>query len=370
MDYPKITNQLPFADYIDACRHMVKMRRQDLHRYQHLTDTIINANSPFESQINSPQKKRIGVLLTHGLLDCPFTFDEINSQLHQQGIMTRALLLPGHGTRPEDLIKVSYHDWLQVVRYGIDSLRAEVDCIFLMGYSTGASLSLYHALQDNHLAGLILIAPAIKLRAPVEIGSTLYHLSNQLSKNKDWVLHAEENDYAKYRSIAFNGVRQVVKLSEAIRDMSRQTMINQPTLMILSREDETIASDEAIAFFNATPNPQNRMLLYSDKPFAHADARIATRLTNKMAANMSSMSHPALAFSANNPHYGESGDYVNASRLNNGNYVYGAYNNIELKAFDIMNKFGFIDKQRRILTYNPDFSFMVESILAFIKNNA
>lgn len=369
MDYPKVNNNLPFADYTALCRQMVKDRRQDLHHYPHLTETIIDANSPFEQRVAQQDKKKIGVLMTHGLLDSPFTFHEISAYLHQQGFLTRALLLPGHGTRPDDLINVSYHDWLHVVRYGIESLRKEVDDIFLIGYSTGACLSLYHALHDNNLAGLILLAPALKLRAPVDIGAQLYHISNRFTKNRDWVLHNEENDYVKYRSIAFNGVKQVVKLAEAIRDIRKERMPTQPMYMILTREDETISSEEALDYFSKTDHQGSRLLLYTGKKMPVSDARIEIRDSKNRAMNIANYSHPSLAFSTSNPHYGELGDFINASHVKNGEYLYGAYNNIELNICEFMFKYGLLDQQRRILTYNPDFQYMVESIAAFIRSH-
>lgn len=365
MTHVPITDlNLPFSEYIKRCQHLIRERRQDLNRAEGNPDTIIHANSPFEGLAHKP--KRIGVLMIHGLLDCPFTFREITSPLNAQGIATKAVLLPGHGTRPSDLLTVTYHDWLQTVRYGILAFKDEVDELYLMGYSTGAALAIYHALFEPIVKGVMVIAPAIKLRAPVDLGASFYHFTNQLGKDHAWVFHCEENDYAKYRSITFNAVQQVVKLTSAVRDLCGEHQVKQPIHMVLSREDETISSRKAIDFFSSMHHPQSKLLLYSGSPQSYPDARIQTVISQNLAIHVEHYAHAALGFSADNNHYGEQGDYCEASHLLNGEYIYGAYNKIEITAFDVMKKYNLVKHARRVLTYHPEFNHMMEDILAFI----
>ena len=45
----------------------------------------------------------------------------------------------------------------------------------------------------------------------------------------------------------------------------------------------------------------------------------------------------------------------------------GAYNRMEITAFEMLAKYNLIKHPRRILTYNPDFQQLAESITDFIK---
>ena len=76
----------------------------------------------------------------------------------------------------------------------------------------------------------------------------------------------------------------------------------------------------------------------------------------------------SIPFAPNNSHYGQSGDYVNASHRHLDNAVFGAYNRIEVRFFDYLQKIKLIRKGRRELTYNPDFNFMIDEIVKFIKD--
>src|SRR5262249_26865700 len=86
-----------------------------------------------------------GVLLIHGLTDSPFLVRDIAESLRRQCLLVRAILLPGHGTVPGDLLEVRYEDWVEAARYGLESFRGQVTDLYLGGFSTGGTLAIYHA---------------------------------------------------------------------------------------------------------------------------------------------------------------------------------------------------------------------------------
>ncbi|UOF22511.1 alpha/beta hydrolase [Pseudomonas syringae] len=57
-----------------------------------------------------------GVLLVHGLGDSAWSFHDVAQTLAAQGYLVRTVLLPGHGTKPEDMLDVRLEQWQQVVR--------------------------------------------------------------------------------------------------------------------------------------------------------------------------------------------------------------------------------------------------------------
>ena len=93
---------------------------------------------------------RSGILLIHGLTDTPFLMRDVGRHFRErQCFRVRAILLPGHGTVPGDLLEVSYRDWIAAARYGIDSFAGEVDHLYIAGFSTGGTLAVYHALARD-----------------------------------------------------------------------------------------------------------------------------------------------------------------------------------------------------------------------------
>src|SRR5690348_2719348 len=102
VEYPLLTDS---PKYLEKCKNIIKKTRLDHH---------VEPNLPFELKPATRSPKQ-GVLLLHGLLDSPFVMKDIGNYFQSQGMLVRALVLPGHGTVPGALLNVSYHDWLAAV---------------------------------------------------------------------------------------------------------------------------------------------------------------------------------------------------------------------------------------------------------------
>lgn len=367
--YPISDSKLPFAQYISQTRAIIEERRIDLQ--QQNAAMIIEANCPFELRpaqpVMSGDRIKYGALLIHGLLDSPFSLRDIGNSFQDQGILCRSILLPGHGTNPTDMFSVSYHDWIQAVRYGVESLKNEVEQIYLVGYSTGATLSVYQALHDSHINGIILLSPAIKIRAPVDTIVNWRYLTNWMTKRKRWIFKDIERDYAKYRSVTFNAPLQVSRLTNVVKELMLQHSLITPIFMAISREDETISSHKAIDFFSSLGNRDSKMLLYTSCAHKYPDSRIEPRLSLYPELHIKHLSHISIPFSPDNPHYGQHGDFEFASVINQPNTVYGAYSHFERKALKLLNSMHLLKKEYKELTYNPDFKHMTNELINFIK---
>lgn len=353
----------PFDEYIADCVKQIKERRTDL---DSTTDPeiIITANSPFEMRPDTSKPFRQGALLIHGLFDCPFSLYEIGLQLKNAGVLCRAILLPGHGTQPTDLLKVSHQDWIETVRYGIESLSQEVENVYLVGYSTGGTLSIYHALNNANINGIVLLAPALKILPPVSTILKWPVLANFFSREDKWLCQEEETDYTKYTSVPFHPVFELGKLIQVIRQ--NKQAIHCPILTFMSHDDETVSTHAALRFFANQPNEANRFVLYSARNHAHATKNIEVRSSVYPQLNIRRISHIAIPFSATNSHYGQNGDYFERSHLDHLEKIYGAYNRVEIKLYEKLHRLRLLKSQRHTLTYNPDFDYMAESIVRFI----
>ena len=360
IDYPIYDLDLNFDDYIKKSREIITEIRQDLDNNANL---IVDANSPFE--FRPAQKAKYGALLIHGLLDSPFIMRDIGNQLCQKGLLVRSLMLPGHSTVPGSLLNTDYTEWVQAVRYGIATFKNTVEKIFLVGFSTGASLSLYHAAEDHSLAGLIMIAPAIRINSPFAFAAHLPTKIRWASKRAQWLHISEENDYAKYRSIPFNAVHQVHRLAKLVKKISPEKLSYCPLFVALSWEDKIVASYSSVDYFKQSKNPHNHMLIYSGKPLHIDDKRIHIR--NSIYANMNilNFSHVTLPVAPDNIHYGIKGDYSLASHLDK-NMRYGAFDKIDLVLRNLFYSWKMSRFQYQRLTFNPDFDFFMQEIEKFI----
>ena len=160
-------DQLAFAEYVEHSRAMIAKTHVGVNGPE--SKRIIDGNAPFELKppascpAGNQKAYRRGVLLTHGLTDSPYFMRGLAAFFQENCFRVMAILLPGHGTRPGDLLDVSWQEWAKAEAYGTDQLAAEVDEVYLAGFSTGGALSVYQSLRDKRVRGLFLFSPALKV---------------------------------------------------------------------------------------------------------------------------------------------------------------------------------------------------------------
>lgn len=232
-----------------------------------------------------------------------------------------------------------------------------------MGYSTGATLSIHHALNHGDIHRLVLLAPALKILPPT---STLVRwpiLANFFSQKNHWLCQEIETDYTKYESVPLHPVLELGKLINTIQP---GIQLDCPMLTVMSQYDETVSSATALKFFASQQNDKNKFLLYTKKNPQPADYRIEARSISCPDLRINHLSHISLPFSPENSHYGARGDQYGYDYQTTNSVVYGAYNRVEIMLYDKLYQFKLLKNRRMTLSYNPDFDYMANAILEWV----
>ena len=87
-------------------------------------------------------RKTVAALLIHGLGGTEHELRLVEKTLKGKGYETKCAVLPGHGTRPEDLVGVHFEHWLEAVSLQYLELRATHDTVHIVGMCMGALLAL------------------------------------------------------------------------------------------------------------------------------------------------------------------------------------------------------------------------------------
>lgn len=111
-----------------------------------------------------PPDAHTAVLLLHGFTGSPWEVRPLAESLADRGFFVRAPRLPGHGTIPEDMLWVTWRDWLAAAESSFDSLsRSPRVCV--AGLSMGALLGLLLAERHgSRVAKLVLMAPVMRVQ--------------------------------------------------------------------------------------------------------------------------------------------------------------------------------------------------------------
>ena len=183
--------------------------------------------------------RRIGVLVQHGFTGSPASMRPWAEQLAARGYAVEMPLLPGHGTRWQDLNKVTWADWVATVEGALDKLAAENDAVVAVGLSMGGALCLRLAADHgDELAGIVVVNAAVDtMRRDVKLLPALKHvvpgfpgIANDIKK-PGMDEHAYPTTPLKAAASMFAGY------ADLRRDLPRITI---PVLFFRSAEDHVV----------------------------------------------------------------------------------------------------------------------------------
>lgn len=353
---------LSFADYITQTQDMITKARPDSHSANFAK--ILEMNSPFSwSPTNDTEGPRRGVLLVHGLYDSPFSLMDLGKHLLAQGFWVRAVLLPGHGTVPGDLLSVNYQSWLDAVQYGIDSFPA-MDQLWLAGFSVGGSLVINTAIRQPKITGLILISPALQLVEKYSAQLAGWHsLISWAWPAALWYQRCPQTNWVKYQSYPLNAAHQAYLLTTQTQRLLQRYSLSVPVFIAQSAHDETVTLAGTLNFFKKMTRPENQFILYQREMEPVTDPRIEIRNSYFPEQRILDFSHVCLPFAPDNFYYGQHGEFRDFSHYPH--CVVPKTSDPVFLGSAQSKKFANYIIQR--LTYNPDFATMSTRISEFLR---
>ena len=180
-----------------------------------------------------------GVLLLHGLTATTAEVRPLAKRLLNEGLTVSGILLPGHGTMPENLSQTHRKDWIKASEKAYNELKRECSSVIVGGESVGALLALRLASDHPEIKGLLIYAPAMRLAASflkkiilVMVSPFVFSVKKKFPKDREGM---------PWQGYKINPLRtgvQLLKLQWEIKQ--RLCRIYQPILLIQASLDETV----------------------------------------------------------------------------------------------------------------------------------
>ncbi|MBI5295353.1 MAG: alpha/beta fold hydrolase [Chloroflexi bacterium] len=193
--------------------------------------------------------RKLGCLLTHGFTGAPKEMRWMGDYLHEKGYTCLGVRLAGHATRPEDMIRSRYTDWLASVEDGYRLLRGYADHVLLVGLSMGGVLSLLSSTRLE-VAGVAVMStpyalpPDPRMRY-LEFLSLFvpYMPKGSLPPGSGWFDHEAWKEHISYPQ---NPVRSIAELNKLLAEMrAALPHVKAPTLLIHSKDDGYVLPENA-----------------------------------------------------------------------------------------------------------------------------
>ncbi|MEU1943423.1 alpha/beta fold hydrolase [Streptomyces sp. NPDC020125] len=181
----------------------------------------------------------IGVLVCHGFTGSPQSVRPWADHLAARGLTVSLPLLPGHGTRWQDLAVTGWQDWYAEVDRELRSLSRACERVFVCGLSMGGALALRLAAQHGvAISGLALVNPANRIHDPLAVAlPVLRHLVPSVKGIASDIAKpgARESGYDRMPLHAVHSMRRLYRVVDA-----ELPQVTQPLLVMHSPQDHVV----------------------------------------------------------------------------------------------------------------------------------
>jgi carboxylesterase len=182
----------------------------------------------------------VAALLIHGFTGSPSEMRLLGDRLNRDGLTISAPLLPGHGTKVEDLNQKRWREWLDHIVLAHAELASRCELVFVGGESLGSLLTLQLVSREQRVAGAILLSPAIKVTNPLRhLVPLLKYILPKVAKSEDFFIDpaAKERLWA-YDYTPTSATHEVLKLIRETKRLLAQ--VTCPVLVMHSTKDPEI----------------------------------------------------------------------------------------------------------------------------------
>ncbi len=219
----------------------------------------ITEQGPEEQQGSSS----VGVLLIHGLNGSLTDMREIEEGLRKHNLVTRNILLPGHGSQVQDMMALGWEEWATAVRQEYQTLRQRCERVFLIGHSLGGALALHTAAHED-TAGIVSMCSPLYLYPWMR---PLIHAAKRVAPllptlREDVRDRSARQRYARevYRWTPMRPVESMMNYLPTLRE--EITHISAPALIMVSTHDHVVPARDGRAIYHMIGSREKHLVTF------------------------------------------------------------------------------------------------------------
>ena len=199
-----------------------------------------------------------GALVLHGFTGNPGSMRGIAEALAKAGFTVEMPLLPGHGTKVDDMIPTGWSDWLAKAEDTYQDLESRCESVVVVGLSMGGALAAWLGSDHPEIAGLVLINAIV----------------SEPEGMREAVAQVLESGADRFEGIGSDiaepGVVESAYLETPLRPLmtmfdaaaqigDRLGLITSPTLIVTSTQDHVVPPENSDILAEKVSGPVERL---------------------------------------------------------------------------------------------------------------
>jgi carboxylesterase len=208
-------------------------------------------------------------MLLHGIAGSPAQLKEMAVRLADDGYHVYGVVLPGHGTDPEDLYGITWQKWYSHVLAEYRRIRERHGAVSIVGFSLGAALGMRLAMEHPVDRLVCMSIPSSKLfhnflpahhllKVAGAFSSTARTFPKRLPESVDGP------DYMIYQKMPLDALNAVVDLVH--ENVPRLNEVRVPTLVVHSMKDVASKPRGAQDLYDRLGSDRKRLVWLAKAP--------------------------------------------------------------------------------------------------------
>ncbi len=228
-----------------------------LPEYPPSPESILKGAEPFFWE----GKTDTAFLLIHGFTGSPYEIKPIGEYFFHKGHTVLGILLPGHGTKVEDLVPTRFYHYVAIADQFLLNLSKYYKKIFVIGFSMGGTITLKLALKRQDIIhGIGLISTPVFFNG-IFMGKWILH--SPLMMLTGWiqyltpivklkrVINYVESDPPRFVGYLFQyGTAALHSFKISLKHIRKKLKyIKVPSVMIINEYDKTVPKESMLYIF-------------------------------------------------------------------------------------------------------------------------
>lgn len=211
----------------------------------------------------SSDKPVIGVLMVHGLNGSHRDMAELDRALQGRGMVTRNMLLPGHGVRVREMLPFGWHHWADAVLDELNALKQNCDVVFLVGHSLGGALVLHTAAHEE-VAGIVSMCAPLHMhpltRHAVRMGKYIMPLVPTMRED----VHDPEARHRYKREVyRWTPMRPVESMLQFLPTLRAELpQVTAPALIMVSLHDHVVPARDGREIYRHIGSKEKHLVTF------------------------------------------------------------------------------------------------------------